>query len=215
MVGCGFDAEVVHRLHATRGGHISMWSYSKPIFESIRSYQYPELRAYCDCSAQRQPQHSRSASVRAALVSRRRGCRCGCSRQCRRAVGRRLQPRWSKRAGERRWQSRCVGPRGGGGPLGVCRQLALLCGPLAACAGRAGDRRKTGGGDISLRFAVARVSLFELSLDRPAVRGCRRPIMAACKPGISESRPTYLSVISSTAIRADCCRWRSKSCRSD
>jgi diacylglycerol kinase (ATP) len=48
MVGCGFDAEVVHRLHANRGGHISMWSYSKPIFESIRSYQYPELRIRCD-----------------------------------------------------------------------------------------------------------------------------------------------------------------------
>ena len=45
MVGCGFDAEVVHRLHSTRGGHISMWSYAKPIIESIRSYQYPELRS--------------------------------------------------------------------------------------------------------------------------------------------------------------------------
>ena len=50
MVGCGFDAEVVERLHSTRGGHISMWSYSKPIFESIRSYQYPELRIYGDCA---------------------------------------------------------------------------------------------------------------------------------------------------------------------
>ena len=50
MVGCGFDAEVVHRLHSTRGGHISMWSYAKPIFESIRSYQYPELRLYYDCA---------------------------------------------------------------------------------------------------------------------------------------------------------------------
>jgi diacylglycerol kinase family enzyme len=50
MVGCGFDAEVVERLHSTRGGHISMWSYAKPIFESIRSYQYPELRIYGDCA---------------------------------------------------------------------------------------------------------------------------------------------------------------------
>jgi diacylglycerol kinase family enzyme len=50
MVGCGFDAEVVERLHSNRGGHISMWSYAKPIFESIRSYQYPELRIYGDCA---------------------------------------------------------------------------------------------------------------------------------------------------------------------
>ena len=50
MVGCGFDAEVVDRLHSNRGGHISMWSYAKPIFESIRSYQYPELRIYGDCA---------------------------------------------------------------------------------------------------------------------------------------------------------------------
>jgi diacylglycerol kinase family enzyme len=50
MVGCGFDAEVVERLHSNRGGHISMWSYAKPIFDSIRSYQYPELRIYGDCA---------------------------------------------------------------------------------------------------------------------------------------------------------------------
>jgi diacylglycerol kinase family enzyme len=50
MVGVGFDAEVVERLHSTRGGHISMWSYAKPIFESIRSYQYPQLRIYGDCA---------------------------------------------------------------------------------------------------------------------------------------------------------------------
>jgi diacylglycerol kinase (ATP) len=52
MVGCGFDAEVVQRVHQRRaiagGGHISYGSYLKPILESIRSYQYPELRVYCD-----------------------------------------------------------------------------------------------------------------------------------------------------------------------
>ena len=37
-------------LNPIRSGHISMWSYAKPIFESIRSYQYPELRIYCDCA---------------------------------------------------------------------------------------------------------------------------------------------------------------------
>ncbi len=48
MVGCGFDADVVHRLHATRRGHIRHTSYIKPILQSIRSYEYPELRVYCD-----------------------------------------------------------------------------------------------------------------------------------------------------------------------
>ena len=47
MVGCGFDAEVVRRLHDERRGHIHQLSYVKPILESIRSYQYPELRIYC------------------------------------------------------------------------------------------------------------------------------------------------------------------------
>ncbi len=46
MVGCGFDADVVYRLHRERSGHIQHASYLKPILASIRSYQYPELRVY-------------------------------------------------------------------------------------------------------------------------------------------------------------------------
>lgn len=51
MISCGFDAEVVRHIHADRhanGGHISYWSYFKPILQSIRSYQCPEMRVYCD-----------------------------------------------------------------------------------------------------------------------------------------------------------------------
>jgi diacylglycerol kinase family enzyme len=48
MVSCGFDAEVVRRLHEDRTGHIRHWSYFKPIWQTIRSYEYPELRVYCD-----------------------------------------------------------------------------------------------------------------------------------------------------------------------
>jgi diacylglycerol kinase family enzyme len=48
MVSCGFDAEVVRRLHEDRQGHIRHWSYFKPIWQTIRSYEYPELRVYCD-----------------------------------------------------------------------------------------------------------------------------------------------------------------------
>lgn len=44
MASAGFDADVVGRLHASRRGNISHFSYVKPILESIRSYDYPRLR---------------------------------------------------------------------------------------------------------------------------------------------------------------------------
>jgi len=46
MLGCGFDADVVHRVHGRRKGHIRSRNYFKPILESIRSYEYPELRLH-------------------------------------------------------------------------------------------------------------------------------------------------------------------------
>lgn len=55
MAGCGFDADVVRRLHGERKGHIHHLSYVKPIFESIRKYQYPELRIFADELAGDQP----------------------------------------------------------------------------------------------------------------------------------------------------------------
>src|SRR5690606_15412274 len=48
MATAGFDAEVVHRLHAARTGHIRRWTYAKPILESIRNYHYAALRVYCE-----------------------------------------------------------------------------------------------------------------------------------------------------------------------
>jgi len=44
MAGIGFDAEVVQRLHANRRGHIHHLSYCKPIFDTVRRYNYPVLR---------------------------------------------------------------------------------------------------------------------------------------------------------------------------
>ena len=44
MAGCGFDAEVVRRLHSERTGNIHHLSYAKPILDSIRNYDYPLLR---------------------------------------------------------------------------------------------------------------------------------------------------------------------------
>lgn len=44
MVGCGFDAHVVRQVHLQRRGHIRHATYIKPILQSIRRYQYPQMR---------------------------------------------------------------------------------------------------------------------------------------------------------------------------
>jgi diacylglycerol kinase family enzyme len=52
MAGCGFDADVVHRLHRRRSGrYISYWTWAGPIWKSIRRYRFPDLRVYCDTAA--------------------------------------------------------------------------------------------------------------------------------------------------------------------
>lgn len=48
MASCGFDADVVRRVHSERTGHIHHLSYARPIFDSILNYQYPELRITCE-----------------------------------------------------------------------------------------------------------------------------------------------------------------------
>lgn len=48
MAGIGFDAAVVERVHTKRQGHITHWSYVKPIWDEIRSYEYPELEIGAD-----------------------------------------------------------------------------------------------------------------------------------------------------------------------
>jgi len=54
MVGCGFDAEIVRRVHshreqryqsgAKKGAHISYLTYTKPILQTIGNYNFPEIR---------------------------------------------------------------------------------------------------------------------------------------------------------------------------
>jgi diacylglycerol kinase (ATP) len=48
MAGCGLDAEVVRLVHQRRTGHINSFNYLKPLWEVLRTYEYPELRIYCD-----------------------------------------------------------------------------------------------------------------------------------------------------------------------
>ena len=48
MASLGFDADVIHRAHARRSGHVSRLSYLQPIWQSLRNYEYPALRLYLD-----------------------------------------------------------------------------------------------------------------------------------------------------------------------
>ncbi len=48
MASCGFDADVVRRLHAERKGHIRHWSYAKPIVWAIGQYRFPKIRIWAD-----------------------------------------------------------------------------------------------------------------------------------------------------------------------
>jgi diacylglycerol kinase family enzyme len=55
MASAGFDAEVVRRLAERRGGNISHASWIKPIWRTVRSYEYPPLRVYLSGEDPAQP----------------------------------------------------------------------------------------------------------------------------------------------------------------
>ncbi|MCE5267317.1 MAG: diacylglycerol kinase family lipid kinase [Planctomycetaceae bacterium] len=55
MVSCGFDADVVRRVHEHRHGHISHYSYGAPILRSIGNYRFPQLRIECDGANDAEP----------------------------------------------------------------------------------------------------------------------------------------------------------------
>lgn len=44
MLSCGFDADVVQRMHSARKGHIQRWMYTWPILRSISNYRFPRMR---------------------------------------------------------------------------------------------------------------------------------------------------------------------------
>ena len=48
VASCGFDAEVVRKLHKTRKGHISYLSYLTPILRALWKYDYPKLSITMD-----------------------------------------------------------------------------------------------------------------------------------------------------------------------
>ena len=48
MASIGFDADVIQRVHHARIGNISRMNYVQPILESLRKYEYPEVRLWLD-----------------------------------------------------------------------------------------------------------------------------------------------------------------------
>src|SRR5215475_11855325 len=53
MAGAGFDAEVVHRVHERRRGHINKLSYVLPILQALGSYGYPVIEAEVEETGER------------------------------------------------------------------------------------------------------------------------------------------------------------------
>jgi diacylglycerol kinase family enzyme len=46
MAGCGFDAEVVRRVHARRTGHLRQTAYLGAALRAMASYPFPEIRVH-------------------------------------------------------------------------------------------------------------------------------------------------------------------------
>lgn len=59
MATAGLDAEVVRRMHYWRSGHISRWSYFKPIVAGLRKYHYPRISVYREGSGPLSEQQGR------------------------------------------------------------------------------------------------------------------------------------------------------------
>ena len=123
MIGCGFDAEVVNRVHANRTGHISLRTTSGPVRDVLRNYAYPEIRASWedDGEACRVTFGPLAVRLQSALLRRRISHRAAC-RRLRRATRRVRIP-----------QRRFLAALGGDHA-----PLPPLHGRLAACRRRAG-----------------------------------------------------------------------------
>lgn len=48
VASCGFDADVVERIHTSRQGHITHLSYGIPIVQSIWKYRFPKMQITAD-----------------------------------------------------------------------------------------------------------------------------------------------------------------------
>lgn len=53
MAGAGVDAEVVHRVHKRRRGHINKLSYAVPILQALSQYRYPRVEVEIEETGER------------------------------------------------------------------------------------------------------------------------------------------------------------------
>jgi diacylglycerol kinase family enzyme len=53
MAGAGFDAEVVHRVHRRRRGHINKLSYALPLLQAVSYYPFPSIEVALEESGER------------------------------------------------------------------------------------------------------------------------------------------------------------------
>ncbi len=158
MVGCGFDGEVVQRLHA------------------MRRRPPHQLLDLCPTDPRSHPELSVSRAA-------------------------------SHVPGRRRPDD----DHELDGLLGVHRQLARLCRRLAVGARGRGNRRPARRLHLRSRFVLARAANTWASW-RLANTACWR--IARCRGSSAcGSNPIPACRISSMAIRAACCRWRSRCCR--
>ncbi|NNE01172.1 MAG: protein BmrU [Pirellulaceae bacterium] len=68
MASCGFDAEVVRALHLKRSGHISRFSYARPILRAIGRYKFPVITIDIQDDGPAQSNSCRSISCRWAMA---------------------------------------------------------------------------------------------------------------------------------------------------
>lgn len=70
MIGCGLDADVVRRVDASRTGHITRWSYLRPILAAFRCYEYPKLLVYSSQNDDGKYEYSRPVEEKPVAATR-------------------------------------------------------------------------------------------------------------------------------------------------
>jgi len=53
MASVGLDADVVHRVHRRRRGHVNRLSYALPLMQAIRNYHFPTVEVHVDETGER------------------------------------------------------------------------------------------------------------------------------------------------------------------
>ncbi len=68
MATCGFDAEVVRAVHLRRRGHISRFSYLRPIMRTLQHYSFPQIDVRWEANGSSEIDQAAEQSCRWAMV---------------------------------------------------------------------------------------------------------------------------------------------------